>query len=879
MEKNSENNNSTRKFNTNKISQNGNNNGKKKTTKKVIDNEKKKKIMKILKISLITLVLLVIIGGGAGIGIFWAKYKDELTISKEDLVIPYQNSTVYDKDGELIATLSGGAKRKCISLSEMGEFLPKAYVAIEDERFYKHSGVDLKRTMAATVTYILHGGSSSFGGSTITQQLVKNITNDKEDSKLAGVIRKVKEISKAYQVEQYLSKDQILELYLNLIFMGGSDINGVELGAKYYFNKEPAELSLAECAFMAGINNSPNSYKPFSDDEAQKERINKRAKTVLVKMKELSYITEEQYNEGIDEINEGFKFEKSEEAITSEVSYLVEAALDQVIDQLMEEKNMSKSLAETYTYSGGLKIYTTQDTKVQKVLEEKIVQDKYWTEGTYKNKNDEKVKENSIPTMVILDHVHGYVVAAATATGNKGERIAKTRIGYLNYPISLRKQTGSSMKPIAVIAPGLESKTITASTVYLDEPTSFNNGKYNPKDYYPDYRGPLTMRQSIAISANIPHVKALADIGLETSIDFCESVGLPRFEQEGLSLALGGLSDGVTVTEMAGAYGAIANSGVYVEPTFYTKVTDNDDNIILEPNQTTAQVMSEQNAYIEKSILTSTVVGEGGTATYCAIKGMNTAAKTGTTNKDYDRWLCGFTPYYTATCWYGYQFNAKVSYSGNPAGKIWAEVMKEIHKELPNAEFVKPEGVVSATVCKVTGMSATEGCTETYVEYFTQDTIPEPCDGHQMLMTCTQTNLLCSEGCPFGAWYTYGGIPPRERNATWSTQEYTNAPTEYCPHNYGNPAPAPTPEVTPTTETPSTDNYSDEIQKRIEEEKRKLEEKEEEEKKKQQEQQNTPAVENTTPSTPTTENTVTDQPVNPTPTDPTPTSPENKIET
>lgn len=802
----------TKKYNSSEVN--------KKTSKKVKKQNSKKgkkqkgKIGKIIKILIITLIIAIIIGCGVAVGVFYGMFGDELKISKDELVIPYENSTVYDKDGNLLATLSGGTKRKCISLSEMGEYLPKAYVAIEDERFYEHRGVDIKRTGAATVTYITHAGSSSFGGSTITQQLVKNITNDKEDSDLAGVVRKVKEMAKAVQVEEYLSKDQILELYLNLIFIGGNDINGVELGALYYFNKQPSELSIAECAFMAGINNSPNAYKPFDQDEDGKNMaiINKRTKTVLSKMNSLGYISQEQYDEAVAEVDNGLPFSKGDTSPTIEVSYVVEAALQQILDQLVEEKGMTEAMAETYLYSGGLKIYTTEDSAVQATLEGVITQDKYYTEGKSKKKDGTVLNQNSTPTMVIMDHKTGSVVAAATAIGNKGERVATTNIGYLNIPTTLRKQTGSSMKPIAVIAPGLETGTITGGTVYEDAQTTFG-GNYTPKNYYEGFRGPMTMRHAIEISANIPHVKALADIGLEKSIAFCESVGLPKFEEEGLSLALGGLSKGVTVTEMAGAYATIANDGTFIEPTFYSKVTDKEDNVVIEPDQTTNEVMSVENAYLEKSILTETVVGSEGTAKYCAVPGIQTSAKTGTTNDDYDRWLCGFTPYYTAVCWYGYETNATVKYSGNPAGKIWAEVMKEIHKDLPNAEFEKPEAVVSATICKGTGLKASSNCSATYTEYFaSKDQIPESCSGHTMLMICTQTNLLCCEGCPFGEWRYYNGVPPKEKETKkWKTNydgvTAGSAPKDVCPHT-GSPLATPTP-ATPVVETSNVNTSSD----------------------------------------------------------------------
>ena len=772
--------------------------------------KKKSKLRKIIRIMIILLLLLLIVGSGVIVGAFYGMFGDELTIDKAELVIPYENSTVYDSEGNLIATLSGGTKRKCISLTEMGEYLPKAYVAIEDERFYEHQGVDIKRTAAATFTYITHAGESSFGGSSITQQLVKNITNDKEDSDLAGVVRKVKEMSKAIQVEKYLSKDQILELYLNLIFIGGNDINGVDLGGIYYFNKEPKDLSIAECAFMAGINNSPNAYKPFAEDPEGKNKalINKRTKTVLGKMSELGYITKEQYDAAIAEVDAGLKFQNGDTSPTIEVSYTVEAALQQLLNRIMTEKNMSQSMAETYLYSGGLKIYTTQNSGIQSKLEEVLKQEKYCTTAKTKNKKGEF--ETSTPTMVIMEPGTGKVVAAATAIGDKENRVTTTKIGYLNVPIKLRKQTGSAMKPIAVIAPGLETGTITAGTVYNDIETTFG-GKYKPKNYYTGYKGAMTMRHAIEISANIPHVKALSNIGLEKSIAFCESVGLPKFEDEGLSLALGGLSKGVTVTEMTGAYSTIANNGTYMQPIFYTKVTDKEDNIVLEPEQATAKVMSDQNAYIEKDILTETVVGSSGTATYCKIPGMSVGAKTGTTNDDYDRWLCGITPYYAAVCWYGYETNATVYYNGNPAGKIWAEVMTAIHKDLPNAEFEKPDGIVEVQICRATGLKASSGCGDTYKEIFTESTVPESCDGHTGALICAETGLLACQGCPFAQYKYFGAVPPKERGATWEPSGSTSSavPTGICTHT-ASPleVPVPAQEVSApaetTTTTPST---------------------------------------------------------------------------
>jgi penicillin-binding protein 1A len=716
-----------------------------------------------IKIFFIVLMLLIIIGAGILVGTFFGLFGDDLKISEEDLVIKFENSTVYDKDGNEIASLSNGEKRKSVSLSEMSEYLPKAYVAIEDERFYSHSGVDIVRTGYATLTFILHGGNSSFGGSTITQQLIKNITNEKDNTALAGVTRKVKEMAKAIQVEHMLSKSQILELYLNTIYVGGNDINGVALGAIYYFDKDVKDLSLAECAFLAGINNTPGSYKPFleTDDTEKKEKmvnlINNRTKTVLAKMKELSYISDDEYNTAVAEVDNGLAFKKGDGAQTTvDVSYHTEAAIEQIIEQIMEEKGMTKDMAEIYVYSSGLKIYTTQDTSIQETLENEITKSQY---------REVTGDQTSMATMTIVDHTTGQVVACGAGTSDD---LKKTKLGYYNWPTELLKQTGSSMKPIAVIAPGLESGKITAATTFYDGYTEFGND-YHPKEWYNGWKGLMSMRQAIEISANIPNIKALSIIGVDYSIKFCEKVGITNLKNEGLSLALGGLDEGVSSLQMAMAYAMIANDGVYIEPTFYTKVEDADGNVVLESNQKSERVMSEQNAFIEKSILTAPVTGASGTATYCAISGMDVAAKTGTTNNDYDRWLCGFTPYYTAATWFGYEKNSKVKSSGNPAGKIWDAVMTEIHKDLEGKRFEQPDDIVVAAICSQTGKVASDGCSNTYPEIFVKGNVPSKCEGHTTLKICTDTGLIANDYCPNVEERTYSNLPPEEKAGKWST--------------------------------------------------------------------------------------------------------------
>lgn len=581
-------------------------------------------------------------------------------------------SYVIDISGNVIAELNGDEKRKVIDFDEMSKYLPLAYIAIEDERFIEHQGVDLKRTAAAIYSYLKNEGDASFGGSSITQQLIKNITGEKDRT----VKRKIKEWMLAYKLELHLSKKEILEEYLNLIFVG-SDVYGVEMGSKYYFGKSASDLSLAESAFLAGITNQPNYYNPF-DTEDNSEKIANRTKTVLNKMRQLEFINEEVYNKAIKEVDKGLKFKKTN--IENKIySYHTDELINQVIEDIAKEKNVSIEYATNYVYSGGLKIYSTQDTTIQKTLETEFKKKEY----ILKSKN--KKGETSQAAMVIIDHTNGFVVGCV---GGLGE---KTTYRGLNRATQSTRQTGSAMKPIAVLAPAMQEGLITPDSVYTDVRTTFklNNGElYTPKNYN-YYREWITVRQALETSQNIPFVKIMEELTVEKSREYLEKMGITTLTDKdyGLSLAIGGLHKGISPLEMAGAYATIANNGVYKEPIFYTKVTDASGETILLANQEKKRVFTKKVDKEIKQLLKQPVEGYSGTARYCKIDGIDVAAKTGTTDDDYDRWLCGFTPYYTAACWFGYDYNETVIYNGNPAGVIWSNVMKKIHVGLENAEF------------------------------------------------------------------------------------------------------------------------------------------------------------------------------------------------
>ena len=780
------------------------------TTKKYkAKTQKRQNIKKIVSRVLLVGILLIIVVTGIVVGKIYGLCKDA-KLSMEQLVIKYENSIVKDIDGTMVAVLSGDENRQNVKMDEMSEYLPKAFVAIEDERFYEHKGVDIKRTGAATATYILHAGKSSFGGSTITQQLVKNLTEESERSWK----RKVKEMSRAYYLEKELSKSEILELYLNLIFLGGRAY-GVEVASQYYFSKDAKDLTLAESAYLAGINNSPNAYSPFSEDEDDINQIKRRTRIVLDKMLELGKeghkagITEEEYNKAIEELQNGLAFNKG--TITQTIfSYHTEAAINEIKSDLKKQHpDWTDEYLDYYIKSGGLTIYTTQKTDFQNVMEEEVKKDKYVIHSSYQKDEDGNYLIAQT-AMVLIDHKTGYVMATVGAIGEK-----TTSFG-LNRATQSKRQTGSSMKPLAVLCPGIDAGIITAGTGYDDIP--YSSGKYEDFKNYSDYKGLVTVRYAIAASQNIPMLKAINEIGVERSREFLKSAGISTLDDKkdvGMAIALGGLTDGARIIDMAGAYAAIANDGVYIEPTFYTKVEDSEGNVILKSEQESRTIMSSATAYIVKEILTEVV--RSGAGSYAGISGISVGVKTGTTNGDKDRWFCGFTPYYTAATWFGYDYAEYVKTSVNPAGKIWDGVMEQIHKGLKNAKFsdTRPNNVTTATICKCSGLIATEACendprgNQAYTEYFIKGTVPkETCNCHVLVDICKDTGLVANEYCTNRETKSFITRPATE-TGDWkrANDAAYMLPAETCAIHV---APPPTEVIPEENESKSDDNQTDE---------------------------------------------------------------------
>ena len=777
------------------------NNGRRKTTKKTSNrsneelektkkykikkSEKKnkkgrKKIWKKILLGLVIFcIIIAAIAAAVIIGIFSS---DKYKVTRDQVYISNVSSKVADSEGTTIATLRGDENRKWVNIDEMPEYLPKLFVALEDERFYSHSGIDIKRTVGATFSFVAKAGSSSYGGSTITQQLVKNSFSDDDRSGLSGVKRKVREMARAINVEKVLSKNEILEAYLNKILMGGT-YYGVGAGAIHYFDKDVSQLSIAECAFLVAINPSPNAYDPFSQDEKDIEKVKNKTKVVLAKFKKeakgLGFdFTDELYDAAVQEVENGLAFKEGVVYTNAtSYSYLTAAAIEEVTQDLMDKYNWTKENAETAIQNNGYTIYTTQITSIQEIMQNEFAKDKYIVYGKAKDKDGNLINEGHTQSaMVIIEPTTGYVVGCMGGLGTDSNAAG------LNRATKSNKQPGSSIKPIGVVAPGLEKGTFTAATVYDDDATTFR-GNYTPHNSDYGYDGLLTVRHAVEVSSNIVHVKMISNLGPSESAKFLRNINFTglRDDDIGLPLALGTLS--ATPLQMAAAYAMVANDGVYIEPTFYTKVVDSEGKTILETTQETKRAMSVENAYVLKEILTTPVTGNGGTATGCWIKGMEVGAKTGSTEGYKDRWLCGITPYYAAACWFGFDNAERPSgISGNGAAKLWGEIMRSVHQPLESKRFTKPAGVVTARICKDSGCTATESCTNVEVEYFVKGTVPKACEGHVKLNICKETGKIANEYCKEVEEKAYTTKPAKENTTEWTTKtdgKY-DIPQEVC---------------------------------------------------------------------------------------------------
>ena len=577
--------------------------------------------------------------------------------------------------------LHGTENRIWVGIDKVPQYLKDAFIAIEDERFETHSGVDWKRTAAAVGNKLLKFDSSEFGGSTITQQLIKNVTNDKG----RNAMRKFREIVRALLIERKLNKTEILEAYLNTISLGNG-ICGVQVASNYYFNKDVSELTLTECAALAAITKNPTAYNPESGAEAN----TLRRRTVLDKMLELEKITYEEYDKAY---NTPLVLDNSrEDDLELEInSYFVDALIDQVINDLAEKYNLSTSLASTMFYNGGFKIYATVNPEIQSKMEEVYLDIDTYFPQTVKNDDGEKTHVQS--AMTVMDysgHIVGIVGGAGEKTTNRG----------LNRATDSPRQPGSTMKPIGVYALAIDKDIVNYTSKVLDKPIEhyYEDGKSGPKEWYGYYKGTVKLNYAIRKSMNTVPVRLLQEIGIDNSYDFlvnklhCEH--LVEADKNLAALALGGTNYGLTTTESAAAYAIFGNQGVYHKPTTYYKIERPNGEVVLEYDETGEQVIGKDSATVMNHLLQEVVYGSEGTGRgISGYSSMKAYAKTGTSSESNDLRMVAGTPYYVGSVWYGFDLQKQVS-NGSAAAKIWKDVMKDVHKDLDKKEFEDSEDVV-----------------------------------------------------------------------------------------------------------------------------------------------------------------------------------------
>ena len=626
-------------------------------------------------------------------------------------------------------------------LEQIPKDLQNAVVAIEDKRFYTHKGVDWHGTARAIFSTIF--GGSVQGGSTITQQLVKNVTGDNQNT----VKRKVMEIYRAQEMEKRYEKDEILEAYLNEVYFGYS-CYGVVTASLKYFNKDVSELSLAECASLIAITNNPSLYDPLQTDWGLE---NNRTRQLLVlgamldqgKIDQAAYDAAKEENvvfsngytilggrvdvdtdKKDDTDADGTDGQPAEETptATSSQSYFTDAVIEDVAAALVEKYGLTDSTnpvtgkvttafdqGVNMVYGKGYKIYTTQNPDYQKIAEE-VCSDTsnlpYTT--TYTNGYGEKETEQLQVGMTIVDPYTGYVVAMVGGAGAKeGARV-------WNWATSAR-QCGSAIKPISVYAPALDDGTINGASTIDDYPVMVLNGSVYPKNANGRYKGLTPLHTAIARSTNTCAVRVVQEYGTSRSYDFMTNkLGFTTLTSQDAqqvgNMGLGGLDRGVTTEEMAAAFAAFANEGIYTAPRTFIRVEDADGNVILENEAKASVAMKDTTAALMNSLLQEVI--NGGTGYEGRISGMHVAGKTGTTNNDQDRYFVGYTPYYSCAVWVGYVHNQRIIASGNPAASMWQKVMSRIHADLPDKDFFSCSGLTYVKVCADSGLLATDNCAE-----------------------------------------------------------------------------------------------------------------------------------------------------------------------
>ena len=654
----------------------------------------------------------VLVISSIGIGIIMGIIDNAPELNVDSIVPIGYATTVYDSTGNLTDTLvTAGSNREEATFDELPRDLINAFVAIEDSRFWTHNGIDLRSISRAAVGVLT--GENRGGGSTITQQLIKNnmFNGGMETSFGAKLERKLQEQYLALQLTKSMDRKLILTNYLNTINLGNNAL-GVKVAARRYFNKDVSDLTLSECAVIAGITQNPSRLNPISGQEANAEK----RKVILQYMFEQGYISKDQQEEALaDDVYDRIQMvDNVSKENSTPYSYFTDEVIKDVIGDLKEQKGYSELVAENMVYSGGLKIYATIDTKVQDALDSVYTDDSAFP-------NTEKYGEVPESAMVITDK-QGDIVAIA---GGRGQ---KTLSRSFSFATDARRQPGSSFKPLASYGPAMDAGIIVPSTTIYDRafsegedgmPWPMNDGKY------PTGRS-LTIKEGVTRSLNTVSVQVLNALTPQASYDFLTNqldiklVG-SRTNEDGTvqsdialaPLALGALTDGVTVREMAGGYSTFINDGVFGGTRTYTKVLDNEGNTVLENTPYTDKGFTNVHTVYDMLDCLQNVTAHG-TAYGIQIDGVETAGKTGTTSSNTDIWFCGVTPEYSAAVWVGYEHNYRLDgLYGRNAAEIWLKVMEKVHADDSGLVFDShPQDFVEETYCMDTGLLASGACRE-----------------------------------------------------------------------------------------------------------------------------------------------------------------------
>lgn len=823
------------------------------------------------KCILVLVIIVGVVGISSGVGVMKGIIDSAPDISAIDVTPTGYSTTVLASDGTEISTLvASGANRKYVTIDEIPQSLQDAFVAIEDERFYEHNGIDMQSILRAAATGIAHGFHFSQGGSTITQQLIKNnvlTTWTSESSFIESLQRKIQEQYLAVELEKKVDdKKWILENYMNSINLGANTL-GVQAASEKYFGKDVSELTLSESAVIAGITQNPAKYNPITHPDQNAERREK----VLNNMLEQGYISQSEYDEAMDDDVYDRISEHNAVDDTSINSYFVDALIDDVFSDLID-KGYSETEAYKMIYQGGLTIQSTQDLELQKICDEEANNlDNYPTtpkysftlyfqvkssDGTltsysnqtmlsyYKkatnnedysinfdtedecyaaiaqyeqdvlNPGDEIVEGSEYVTitlqpqvaLTLMDQSTGEVKAMVGGRGDKsGNRT-------WNRATDTCRQPGSTFKIIGCYAAALDAGGLTLASVQDDAPFTVGSKQFH--NYDNSYRGYTNLRTAITNSINIVTVKTLQEIGVDLGYEYAENFGITTLTDtdKNLSLALGGLTKGVTNIELTGAYATIANGGTYLEPKLYTVVYDHDGNVLLDKSDTqdTRQVLKDTTAWLLTDAMKDVMTSGTGTRAYFGST-MAQAGKSGTTTSNRDCLWAGYTPYYTCVVWGGYDDNSKQAGSNTTYPKnIWKAIMSRVHEGLEYKDFPTPSGITSATVCSKSGLLPIEGTCDSdprgsmlITEYFDASTVPSDlCDHHVTLTICNDTGTLANAYCPntTTSVYIVGGEEGTADSDYLAREDLLNS--QCTIHNAG--SVAPTEPTTTDTTTSST---------------------------------------------------------------------------